>query len=57
VPGIDGYYVAITHSAVTMSAHLGRLVAQEAMGGTAPAMRCVSPADPAHVEITSRSSP
>jgi glycine/D-amino acid oxidase-like deaminating enzyme len=32
VPGIDGYYVAVTHSAVTMSAHLGKLIAREAMG-------------------------
>jgi glycine/D-amino acid oxidase-like deaminating enzyme len=32
VPGIDGYYVAVTHSAVTMSAHLGKLIAREATG-------------------------
>jgi glycine/D-amino acid oxidase-like deaminating enzyme len=32
VPGIAGYYVAVTHSAVTMSAHLGRLIAREATG-------------------------
>jgi glycine/D-amino acid oxidase-like deaminating enzyme len=32
VPGIEGYYVAVTHSAVTMSAHLGKLIAREAMG-------------------------
>jgi glycine/D-amino acid oxidase-like deaminating enzyme len=32
VPGVDGYYVAVTHSAVTMSAHLGRLIAREATG-------------------------
>ena len=34
VPGVSGYYVAVTHSAVTMSAHLGKLVAREAMGET-----------------------
>jgi glycine/D-amino acid oxidase-like deaminating enzyme len=32
VPGIAGYYVAVTHSAVTMSAHLGKLIAREAAG-------------------------
>jgi len=32
VPGVDGYYVAVTHSAVTMSAHLGKLIAREAAG-------------------------
>ena len=32
VPGVDGYYVAVTHSAVTMSAYLGKLIAREAMG-------------------------
>jgi glycine/D-amino acid oxidase-like deaminating enzyme len=32
VPGVDGYYVAVTHSAVTMSAHLGKLIAREATG-------------------------
>jgi glycine/D-amino acid oxidase-like deaminating enzyme len=33
VPGVDGYYLAVTHSAVTMSAHLGALVAGEVSGG------------------------
>jgi glycine/D-amino acid oxidase-like deaminating enzyme len=33
VPGVDGYYLAVTHSAVTLSAHLGRLVAAEVTGG------------------------
>jgi glycine/D-amino acid oxidase-like deaminating enzyme len=32
LPGIAGYYVAVTHSAVTMSAHLGKLIAREAIG-------------------------
>ncbi len=32
MPGIDGYHVACTHSAVTMSAHLGKLIARDAMG-------------------------
>jgi glycine/D-amino acid oxidase-like deaminating enzyme len=32
VPGVEGYYVAVTHSAVTMSAHLGKLIAREASG-------------------------
>lgn len=32
VPGVDSYYVAVTHSAVTLSAHLGRLIAQEIAG-------------------------
>jgi glycine/D-amino acid oxidase-like deaminating enzyme len=32
VPGVAGYYVAVTHSAVTMSAHLGKLIAREASG-------------------------
>jgi glycine/D-amino acid oxidase-like deaminating enzyme len=32
VPGVEGYYVAVTHSAVTMSAHLGKLIAREAGG-------------------------
>jgi glycine/D-amino acid oxidase-like deaminating enzyme len=32
VPGVAGYYVAVTHSAVTMSAHLGKLIAREATG-------------------------
>jgi len=32
VPGVEGYYIAVTHSAVTMSAHLGKLIAREAAG-------------------------
>jgi len=29
MPGLDGYYIAVTHSAVTLSALMGRLIAQE----------------------------
>lgn len=32
IPGISGYYLAVTHSAVTLSAHLGRLIAREVAG-------------------------
>lgn len=32
IPGLSGYYLAVTHSAVTLSAHLGRLIAQEVAG-------------------------
>lgn len=32
IPGLSGYYLAVTHSAVTLSAHLGRLIAQEIAG-------------------------
>jgi glycine/D-amino acid oxidase-like deaminating enzyme len=44
VPGIEGYYVAVTHSAVTMSAHLGKLIAREAMGEEAPELAPFRPA-------------
>ncbi len=44
VPGIAGYYVAVTHSAVTMSAHLGKLIAREAMGEEAPELAPFRPA-------------
>jgi glycine/D-amino acid oxidase-like deaminating enzyme len=44
VPGIEGYYLAITHSAVTMAAHLGKLVAQEAAGTPAAVLEPFRPA-------------
>jgi glycine/D-amino acid oxidase-like deaminating enzyme len=44
VPGVDGYYVAVTHSAVTMSAHLGRLIAREATGEDVPELAPFRPA-------------
>jgi glycine/D-amino acid oxidase-like deaminating enzyme len=34
VPGVDGLYLAVTHSAVTLSAHLGSVIAGELLGGT-----------------------
>ncbi len=33
VPGVDGLYLAVTHSAVTLSAHLGSVIAGELLGG------------------------
>ncbi len=36
LPGADGFYVAVTHSGVTLGAHLGRLITAEVTGG-APA--------------------
>jgi glycine/D-amino acid oxidase-like deaminating enzyme len=33
IPRVDGYYVAITHSAVTMSPFLGAMVADEVVLG------------------------
>ena len=44
VPGIDGYYLAVTHSGVTMGAHLGKLIAQEVMGTQSPALETFRPA-------------
>ncbi len=34
MPGLDGYHVVVTHSGVTLASLLGRLVADEALGGT-----------------------
>jgi len=34
VPRLDGYYLAVTHSGVTLSPLLGKLVADEVMNGT-----------------------
>jgi len=34
MPGIDGYYVVVTHSGVTLSPFLGRAVAAEIVNGT-----------------------
>ena len=33
VPGVDGYYVAVTHSGVSIAPHLGKAVAQEVVHG------------------------
>ena len=33
VPGVDGYYLAVTHSGITLSAHLGAVIAAEIEGG------------------------
>jgi glycine/D-amino acid oxidase-like deaminating enzyme len=44
VPGITGYYLAVTHSAVTMSAHLGKLIAREAIGEEATELAPFRPA-------------
>lgn len=33
VPGLDGYYVVVTHSGVTLAALLGRLVAEDVLSG------------------------
>ncbi|MFW2229585.1 NAD(P)/FAD-dependent oxidoreductase [Rhizobium sp. CRRU65] len=33
VPGVDGYYVAVTHSGVSIAPHLGKAVAQEVVRG------------------------
>jgi glycine/D-amino acid oxidase-like deaminating enzyme len=32
-PGVDGLYIIVTHSAITLGALLGRLAAEEIMGG------------------------
>jgi glycine/D-amino acid oxidase-like deaminating enzyme len=37
VPGVPGLYVAVTHSGVTLAAHLSRLIAAELTIGTPPA--------------------
>ena len=37
LPGPSGLYVAVTHSAVTLAAHLSRLIAEDLTTGTAPA--------------------
>src|SRR5690242_16897074 len=37
LPGIPGLYVAVTHSGVTLAAHLSRLIAAELTTGTPPA--------------------
>jgi glycine/D-amino acid oxidase-like deaminating enzyme len=37
LPGADGVYVAVTHSGVTLGAHLAELITAELAGGTAPA--------------------
>jgi glycine/D-amino acid oxidase-like deaminating enzyme len=37
LPGADGVYVAVTHSGVTLAAHLAGLIATELVTGTAAA--------------------
>jgi len=37
LPGPNGLYVAVTHSAVTLAAHLSRLITEELTTGTPPA--------------------
>jgi D-hydroxyproline dehydrogenase subunit beta len=37
LPGADGLYVAVTHSGVTLAAHLAGLITGELLGGTAAA--------------------
>jgi glycine/D-amino acid oxidase-like deaminating enzyme len=37
LPGADGFYVAVTHSGVTLGAHLAHLITSELVTGTAPA--------------------
>ena len=44
LPGVTGYYLAVTHSAVTMSALLGRLIAQEITGTEAAELALFRPA-------------
>jgi glycine/D-amino acid oxidase-like deaminating enzyme len=37
LPGAPGIYVAVTHSGVTLAAHLSRLIAADLTTGTPPA--------------------
>jgi glycine/D-amino acid oxidase-like deaminating enzyme len=37
VPGTNGRYIAVTHSGVTLAAHLARLITEELITGTPPA--------------------
>jgi glycine/D-amino acid oxidase-like deaminating enzyme len=37
LPGTHGCYVAVTHSGVTLAAHLSQLIAAELAAGTQPA--------------------
>ena len=34
MPGLEGYYLAVTHSAVTLSAHMAKLIAREVVAQT-----------------------
>jgi glycine/D-amino acid oxidase-like deaminating enzyme len=44
VPGLEGYYVVVTHSGVTLSPYLGRVVAEEiAHGRTVPELEPFRP--------------
>jgi glycine/D-amino acid oxidase-like deaminating enzyme len=45
IPGLDGYYLVVTHSGVTLGPYLGRLVAGEIAGGSpAPELATFRPA-------------
>ena len=45
MPGLEGYYLAVTHSAVTLSAHMAKLIAREVVGQTpAPELEPFRPA-------------
>jgi glycine/D-amino acid oxidase-like deaminating enzyme len=37
LPGTPGVYVAVTHSGVTLAAHLSRLIAEDLIAGSPPA--------------------
>ena len=45
LPGAPGIYVAVTHSGVTLAAHLSRLIAEDLTTDTPPA--CLAPYTPA----------
>jgi glycine/D-amino acid oxidase-like deaminating enzyme len=50
LPGAPGIYVAVTHSGVTLAAHLSRLIAADLTTGTPPA--ALSPYTPARFTPT-----
>jgi glycine/D-amino acid oxidase-like deaminating enzyme len=33
IPGVEGYYIVVTHSGVTLAPHLGRVAAHEIVNG------------------------
>lgn len=37
-PRVEGFYVAVTHSGITLAPHLGRLIAEDLLHGDAPAL-------------------
>ena len=64
LPGAEWLYVAVTHSGVTLAAHLSRLIAAELEGGaphapTSPrTVRTASPGRlPCYREVTGRGLP